>query len=308
MQDVALLMPTEGDFHKFQYWFAEALKDSGAPILQDCNIPHKLRAAMGRYFGFSISKPKKRLIVLGCHRIESVAWPWCWRYEIVPFMWDLWPDNFIHFIRFLKRCRVRQCFVTASQNVERVKKCCPDVDVVWVPEGIKASEYSMGPSLSERGIDVLNYGRSVPLVTSSILDHKFKKPIKYVYNKGCGFVFPDFQSLTAGIRDSKMAVCYPQCDTNPDRCGDVETLTQRYWECMLSGTLMVGRAPKELINICGYNPVIELGDKPAVQIECILDNIGSYQALADRNRKTAEMRADWSNRIPTVMNTLARFE
>ena len=110
--------------------------------------------------------------------------------------------------------------------------------------------------------------------------------------------------MAAGIRDAKMAICYPQCDTDPQRCGDVETMTQRYWECMLSGTLMIGRAPQELIDLCGYNPVITLGEHPAQQIEKILNHIEAYQTLVDRNRLFAEQNADWSKRIPLVLDAL----
>ena len=40
--------------------------------------------------------------------------------------------------------------------------------------------------------------------------------------------------------------------------GDIETLTQRYWENMLSRIIMVGHAPKELVDLIGYNPIIEI--------------------------------------------------
>ncbi len=302
--DVTLVMPGEGDFHKFQYWFAKAWKDAGGGVIEDVQMPHKFRAAMGRLFGRAIGSPRRRLMILGCHRIESVAWPWCWRNEIIPVMWDLWPENFGYFVRFLKRNKVRLCFVTASRNVEKLNAACPDLKVIWVPEGIDSRPYPMGTALSERSIDVLNYGRQVAWVNDAIAAHDFGRTIKHVYPKGDVVLFKDFDALTAAIRDAKMAVCYPQCDTNPQRCGDVETLTQRYWECMLSGTLMIGRAPQELIDLCGYNPVLTLGENPARQIEDILNHIGEYQELADRNRKYAEENADWSKRIPIVMEAL----
>ena len=304
LDNVTLVMPVEGDFHKFQYWFAKAWKDAGADVMEDVCVPHKLRAIMGRLLGFPLWRKKQRIIVLGCHRIESMAWPWCWRYEIVPMMWDLWPENFEYFIKFLKRNRVRQCFVTASKNVEKIQKACPNVKVFWVPEGINADEYPMGGDLIGRSIDVLNYGRQVGWLNDAIDVHDFGRQIKHVCERGNGFVFDDFPSLVAGIRDAKMAICYPQCDTNPKRCGDVETLTQRYWECMLSGTLMIGRAPKELIDICGYNPVIDLGEDPARQIDDILNHIEGYQDLANRNRRSAEKNADWSGRIPMILDAL----
>ena len=304
MTDVPLVMPQAGDFHKFQYWFAKAWKDAGGIGVNDVCIPHKIRVMMGRLFGCAIGRPRRKVMILGCHRIESVAWPWCWRHEIVPMMWDLWPENFGYFVKFLRRNRVKICFVTASANVARLTEACPGVKAVWVPEGINVQSYPMGGGLSGRSIDVLNYGRKVPWVNNAIKAHDFGRVINHVYPKDNDVLFKDFASLTAAIRDAKMAICYPQCDTNPRRCGDVETLTQRYWECMLSGTLMVGRAPKELIDLCGYNPVIALGECPAKTIGDVLFHIEGYQELADRNRAYAEANSDWMKRVPIIAEAL----
>ena len=54
----------------------------------------------------------------------------------------------------------------------------------------------------------------------------------------------------------KIVVSFPQNITNPKKAGDIETLTQRYWESMLSRNIIVGQAPEELIELIGYNPVI----------------------------------------------------
>lgn len=307
MTDVPLVMPQAGDFHKFQYWFAKAWKDAGGVSVADVWVPHKFRAVMGRLLGYPIGSSCRKVIILGCHRIESVAWPWCWRHEIVPLMWDLWPENFGYFVKFLKRNRVKICFVTASKNVVKLSEACPGVKVIWVPEGINTQAYPMGAGLHDRSIDVLNYGRQVSWVNNAIKAYDFGRAINHVYPKGNDVLFKDFDSLTAAIRDAKIAICYPQCDTNPQRCGDVETLTQRYWECMLSGTLMVGRAPQELIDMCGYNPVITLGEYPAKKIGDVLSHIERYQELVDRNRAYAEENADWQKRIPIIAEVLGSF-
>ena len=92
--------------------------------------------------------------------------------------------------------------------------------------------------------------------------------------------------------------------THSERAQNIETLTQRYWEAMLTGTLLVGHAPQELINVCGYNPVIELGDNPTQVIKEILSNVESYQTLAERNRECAEEKAEWDKRMTEIMEIL----
>ena len=97
----------------------------------------------------------------------------------------------------------------------------------------------------------------------------------------------------------------PQCDTNPQRAKGVETLTQRYWECMLSRTLIWGRSPKELIEFMGYDPVIPIDwSDPKRQMSDILTHIADYQSLVDRNYSFALNNASWASRMPYIYNCL----
>ena len=94
--------------------------------------------------------------------------------------------------------------------------------------------------------------------------------------------------------------------TQPEVAGDIETLTQRYWECMFSRMVMVGHAPQELIDFIGYNPVIELSDKISAeeQIADVIEHIEDYQVLVDKNRETAEKLGSWDVRIKWLMEEL----
>ena len=89
----------------------------------------------------------------------------------------------------------------------------------------------------------------------------------------------------------------------------METLTQRYWECMLSGTLIVGHAPKELVDLLGYNPVIELETDEDIgnRFSQILDNISSYQELADKNLAAARENASWDTRMTRILQQLRQL-
>lgn len=294
---IKCLDPGRGDYYRFQSWFYDAWCRAGGEGLADVTWPHKVRALLGRKIGFSLWEHQRKLIVCGCHRIESCVWPWNYFYEIIPFMWDLWPDNYEDFRRFVVRNRVKIVFCSSSQSTEWVRLNCPDVRAVWIPEAIDVASFPMGPSLSKRSIDVLCYGRKVPAMEAAL--HNLSR--KYRCETNAGRTFDD---LTKTLRDSKISICYPLCDTNPAKAQGVETLTQRYWEGMLSGNLMVGRAPKELIDFCGYDPVVTLGDDPLRQLGDILEHIDDYQELVDRNRKFAEGHADWTTRIPLVLKGL----
>ena len=156
--------------------------------------------------------------------------------------------------------------------------------------------YKNGRLLKERSIDVLEFGRN------SNLKLLPKTSYTYVSTKVTGkFVYTNAQ-LYEAMGDTKVTITLPRSLTQPEIAGDIETLTQRYWECMLSRMVMVGHAPKELVNMVGYNPVIELDMKnPNGHILDILAHIEDYQDLVDKNREKALCQGGWDQRIQTVM-------
>ena len=70
---------------------------------------------------------------------------------------------------------------------------------------------------------------------------------------------------------------------------------------------MVGHAPKELVDLVKYNPVIEMDmEHDLEQIKQILSDIDNpiYQAMVDRNRETALKMGSWDIRMKLVMEWL----
>ena len=75
---------------------------------------------------------------------------------------------------------------------------------------------------------------------------------------------------------------------------------------MLSRIIIIGKAPQELVELIGYNPVVDLDKENfAEQVKDILANIDEYQTLVDRNRKTALELGDWEMRASVIKETLA---
>lgn len=269
-----------GNIQFFRQWAAEAWEKSGGAIKGDIWLPWKLKMVIGK-LGLArhlcaALKGNRRLVVGIGGRVEYFAWPWCYFFEIVPVVWDCWPKYWPALVKFVKTNRVKTIFCTSRQTTEMVRAKCSGVKAVWLPEGIKTSLYPKGPKLVERTVDVMKFGRDA---TGQIL-------------------YPTQEDLTAAMRNAKVVICRPRCDTHPERAQGLETLTQRYWEGMLSGCLIVGRAPQELIDLCGYNPVLpEMPEHPE-----------DYQDLVDRNRRFAEANSDWCERIKIVRRELGVAE
>ena len=164
--------------------------------------------------------------------------------------------------------------------------------------------------LKDRNIDLLEFGRSNNKVfkaeqLESIFDTK-NYSLNHVCTKQNGkFIYTDEQ-LYEAMGDAKVTIALPRSMTQPEMAGDIETLTQRYWECMFSRMVMVGHAPQELLDFIGYNPVIELREDISAEalIRDVLEHIDDYQELVDKKRETAERLGSWDVRIKWLMEEL----
>lgn len=228
------------------------------------------------------------------------------RYEIIPMVWDCWPCYFEKMCAWLKRHEVKTAIFTSSQTAERIRNRFPHMNIMFCPEAVETSRYKQGKALKERSIDVLEFGRSSNLNVN--LNYNPNSSFRYVCTKVNGkFLFTNEQ-LYETMSNARITISLPRSFTEPELAGDIETLTQRYWECMLSRMVMLGHAPQELIDLIGYNPVIEI-DKGHVkeQILDILAHVEDYQLLVNKNRETALRIGSWGIRMKQVMDWLKKI-
>lgn len=265
------------------------------------------------------NKTEARLRFIEPVSISFDTFPDYARYEIIPFVWDCWPCHFEKMCRWLTKHDVRTAIFTSSQTAERIKERFPCMNVMYCPEGVKTSKHTAGKELKDRSIDVLEFGRAMFSENDNMnvnenedknKDSNGKGSINYVCTKRDGkFVFTNKQ-LVEAMGDAKVTIALPRSITHPEVAGDIETLTQRYWECMLSRMVMVGHAPKELVDLIGYNPVIELNRENAVEhISQILSNIDDekYQKFVNKNRQVALEMGPWSIRMRQVVDWLKQM-
>lgn len=223
--------------------------------------------------------------------------------EIIPFVWDCWPRFYDIMEQWMRRHKVRRAIFTSRQEMYAMQKRLPEVKMCHCPEGADISLYSDGKELIERRIDLLEFGRPNEKVVGTQKIEGIKHITTYQNGK---YSFTN-EELFAAMGDTKVTICLPRCMTHPHIAKGVETLTQRYWECMLSRIVIVGHCPKELIDIIGYNPCIEIDkENPVGQIKAIVGNIADYQPLVDRNRETALRLAPWELRMREVKEWLEK--
>lgn len=297
-----------GDYQFYRQWITNAWAETGGKLKDGVQINFLWKKIFGKCNMLSRlipSKAKGKALIVCCGAFpDYAAWPYNYANEIIPIIWDCWPSYHRRLLKSINNCKIKTLFCTSSQVVEMVKAELPDINAFWLPEGIDVNAYKEGLRLTEREIDVLELGRQLPELHNYLLKINSDGHLDHKFSSGYNLLFKTFDELTEGLANSKITICYPRCDTHPEMAGDIETMTQRYWECMLSGTIIAGKAPRELIDFCGYNPVVELTDNSFDKILNILDNVSEYQELCDKNRIFALENAPWSKRIAFLQEKL----
>jgi glycosyltransferase involved in cell wall biosynthesis len=213
------------------------------------------------------------------------------------YMFDAWPDKHDEIVNFLNAFKINNLFLTSSQAVQIIQSKTNNTSCFWIPEGISPEKYKYY-NFDEKTIDVLALGRRFDLYHEQIVDCLNVNEKIYLFEKQRGkIIFPTRKGFVEGMAKSKISICVPSSITHPERSGDIETMTIRYLQSMVSKCLIIGHAPKEMITLFGYNPVIEIdSEDPKGQIISILDNYSNYFPLIEKNYKAVLENHTWTNR------------
>jgi hypothetical protein len=200
-------------------------------------------------------------------------------------------------------------FLTARQSVEEFRRRMPTMSTVWIPEATSPMDYRNDIPLRDRTIDVLELGRKFPRYHDAIVTRLsvLNRVHRYELTQG-RLLFPNRAALVEGLAASKVSVCFPASMTHPEYAGDVETTTHRYFESLASKCVILGHAPQELVDLFGYNPVIEADlERPELQLESILENVSDYQRLVDDNYDRFLKVGTWECRANSIVEQLELF-
>lgn len=228
-----------------------------------------------------------------------------WRRSIL-ICWDVWLPDYAEWYAFFRRVRPEVVFMTARQSVEYFAPRLTETRVEWLPEATDPRHYDAHLPLKER-TDVLEMGRRHDSLHSSILGIPESAGFAHRYERRRGeLVFSDRKALATGLARTAVSVCLPSSMTHPERSGDVEVLTHRYLETMASGAVLWGHAPSDLIDLFGYNPVVEIEwDDPAVQLAALLADVDAHQHLVARNMQVLIQRGTWNVRVRELLSRLS---
>ncbi|MBK8091127.1 MAG: hypothetical protein IPK32_03790 [Verrucomicrobiaceae bacterium] len=274
-----------------------ALERRGIPC-SDSPLRHKPLRALAKIAGLCglqklpWSASKEPFFFHLNHVWPTAFFPYVITNPMVTFSFDCWPYLYDGWQRLFLKNQPRIAFVSAKSSVIEMRRRVPGVEFRWLPEALDPAGFNGAKPLAERDIDVLEIGRSYPAY-----HHLIRGPLESAgfHHDHPGTRANEMISYEDAVRayaNAKVVVCFPKSITAPEQAGGVETTTFRYFECMFSKALMIGHCPSELIDIMGYNPVIEVDmSRPHEQlIGDVLGSIEMFQSLVERNYDTVISR------------------
>lgn len=216
------------------------------------------------------------------------------------YAWDIWQSNADLWVSILSRYDVRVLIASSSQGAALLKSRGYAGEVFYLPEATNINDYDGTKRLADRGIHILELGRRNSKWHELIVSSRPNFD-KHLFEKNVGqVVFPSHSDLIRGLGDSIISVCFPRALPSPgDR--EVETFTHRYLESMASGCIVLGHAPADLIDLFGYNPVVEVDwAAPVEQLHEILERYDSYIPLITKNLERLREVGHWGHRAMRI--------
>lgn len=222
------------------------------------------------------------------------------------YLFDGWPSTHKKIRLFADSCKIDHLFLSSSQATKMLSESLQSTSCHWIPEGINPEEYKHA-SFPGKDIDVLQLGRRYDRYHHLIAEPLEKLGKVYLYEKISGqIIFPTRKEYIEGLARSKISICVPSNLTHPGLAGGIETMTIRYLQSMVSKCLIIGHAPHEMIELFGYNPVVEIDyTDPLNQILSILKNGAAYTPLIEKNYQTVLERHTWKHRWEKISRILA---
>jgi len=221
------------------------------------------------------------------------------------YLFDAWPSSHTAIRRFVEGWGVQYAFVSSSQAAERLAAVCDRCTFIWIPEGVDPARYQQR-SYVEKALDVLQLGRKYDAHHALIAPALEKMGKTYFYEREKGtLVFALRDDYVSALARTRISICVPSAITHPERAGDIQTMTVRYLQSMASKCLVLGHAPAEMVELFGYDPVVEIDmTDPVGQIMDLLENFESYVPLIERNFELVVSQHTWARRWERIAAVL----
>jgi len=223
------------------------------------------------------------------------------------YMYDVWPRFQKWIFPLLQFFNIKYVFFSSKQVFDSYLVQCPhsSCSAMWVPEAIDISRYHF-KDYNDKDIDVMEFGRMFDeyhdKIANTLNDHKKN----HVFRKnGQLILFPSVSDFKMALARSKIVICVPSNISHPERAENISTMTLRYLQAMASKCLIVGILPSDILEIFGYNPIVEIEfERADEQIIEVLANFDGYQKLIEKNYHEVKYNHQWHNRWKLIKSKI----
>jgi hypothetical protein len=261
--------------------------------------------------------PQRPIPWVRSRAITPMAWasdrdifPEGFRFRIVPWIYDCWPSHWDRWEALLRRHRVRLAFFASRQAADEFRTRLRGTTCAWVPEAVDPQDYDAGERLATRTIDVLELGRRSEAVHVRLAKVLSERGLRHEFQAaGHPRMYETKQALRDALGRTRVLICLPKSITHPEAAGGLETATYRYFEGMASGCVLVGRCPAELRDLWGFDPVVHLDiEHPDRTVIEVLERLGDYQGLVERNLRRLHEVGTWRHRATTMLEATGAID
>jgi hypothetical protein len=264
----------------------EALTRAGVPGIENLRsgpLRHAARIAFKCGMVRTLTKSSGNVITMASWGRTWPAFPQCLTSNVVPWVYDCWGPQIPLWHTSLRRLRCTHIFCSAKLAIDRLREGLPRATFHWLPEAADPNWYNPKKSLAERSVSLLEIGRRHPRFHASAKPVMEHEKLTHLYAEGDEYMFHNATGLHAVLADTVALCCYPKTSTHPKEAGGIETFTLRYFEAIANRCICVGTCPRELIDLFGFNPVIEVNpDTAGEQLREVLRAPDAYQSHVDR--------------------------
>lgn len=233
----------------------------------------------------------------------------------VAWIVELWSSQLPRVSDYLRQLSRFDLVVVSNQSVVDAVADITGVPCTYLPMAVDAERYApLGPEGPERTIDVASWGRRHPGTHAPLLQALAERRIHYAFDTVCGaWEVTDHVehrlAQAALLQRTRYSVVY-KINDEPGRLaktGGEESLTNRYFEALAAGTIMLGSAPDtaEWSDAFPWPDAVVPIPAPAPGILEVIGELDRDAERLDKARRTAVStflhRHDWAHRWRDVL-------
>lgn len=238
---------------------------------------------------------------------ERQIYPYIFRHNLAPYIWDCWPSREADWRSFFARYQFRRIGFTCADAARFWSKELGDTKVHWIPEAIDNYEYPPGPILRDRPAILLEIGRMYEKAHLAARSALADMPASHTFRENEDAAYLPYRSdLVRALHHHRSILCYPGSISHPaGRTGSWEAMTHRYLEALSTKTLVIGHIPKEMTRLFGFEPGITISpDRLPELIRSISMRPEAFQELVDRSYARLLEVATWEVRSRDIERLL----